>query len=1455
MRARAPFRLWIAGLLAALLAVGGLAAPAHAASGVITVSPLKGTSEHGGQPVLNEAGQYSFQIGYGRMSDGEVVIVDVPEGLTIPAGALVVPVGNQGVSSLALTAQGDLAITFANPFPTSVEQGVLDLQFVVDAVTESQVRELVWTAGGKETRQRVYIVEPGDWPTATATAFDKSSTSGAFPVTVDAGAVVLASTLLDTEISYTVTVSSTAARSADLVDVLDAGLEYVPGSLTGRKIVRDGDGLNPVTAVLSGLPAISGSTFTHAFAAEANSIYTFEYRARIADAAALGDFRDQLQAKYDALAGNPDGGTYRVELGNRASFGGQSDTSARDISGTVSAAPQPQVGSAFGKSVDVSSVPVDHPAVTAETHTTGALASAIPVTYTLKVDLTPWAAFDGGRYALTRNVVIRDQLPDNASWREGEADFLVVTDAQGDTVPFRLATGLVGSTETAIAADKYIGTYAIDGQNLFLNIGRDTTTSYDVAIKAQIDDVTGRQNGETPLTTRFAVTNTGYFIYNNATGDTWTQRSATTTVTAPKDTSGGVTDPQTFAKTGPPSEVVGTVGTSITVPFTFTVADGTGDVTKSVITDHIDHTALDVTAENLADISADISVTYGYFATGALDWSGTPILDASYWDLSVTGGGDLEFRLSQKFADALAEKNVGKTQRLIVTIPVPTKPFQAKGTLDIVNSASFAGASNDVVYLSSTRASATTFGNEMEVSKRVYDSANDRFTTNLRAELDTDDALVEDTFIYRVDLIPHGSFTNMVADVVDVLPAGMSFVGWVNSADLAAGTVVPGNTHVLEGSNLRATFDSQTQTVTVARGTLERGVVASLYFAVRLDDPQKNVGVVNVIGGTSATITPADGYPLEILKRDRENATVVIDDTEARFDVLAEDKVTVVISDLRVAAGRLVTASGESPVVETAGVYWVHERVAPYGYARTAELARVDVDEDEGAAAVTIYNTPIDPTYAIGDYTWIDVDRDGLQDSGEPVLPGVAVELLMNGRVIAETVTDEDGLYLFDELAPGTYQVRFTLSAAAAEKYQFTGNVSGTDSVDNSDGVTGVDPAIATTGDIVVGPDREEAFGEYDAQTYTATQGVDPTWDAGVVRKSVSVGDLVWVDTDRDGIQAAQEPGIPGVKLILTGPGGAAVTDVFGEPVVPVRTDSAGIYTFDDLPALPSGQHYTVTIDQDDAGTQTALAPYVPTRAEAGDDRAIDSSTWTATSIDLTDDGDRDPTLDFGFVAKTYAIGDLVWIDADRDGIQDGSEHVLPDVIVELVQDGVVIATTRTDENGLYVFDELPAGTYQVQFTLTDAQAATYAFTGQDAGSDGAVDSDADVRTGRTVTVVLDDRNTALTTEYRFREIVASQGIDPTWDAGVVVIEAEPTPEPTPDPEPTTDPTPEPTPTPTPTAPVPSSADPGTPTIDELSATGGSPIPVIGWTLGGLLLLVVGAMLVLRRRERETLQS
>lgn len=186
---------------------------------------------------------------------------------------------------------------------------------------------------------------------------------------------------------------------------------------------------------------------------------------------------------------------------------------------------------------------------------------------------------------------------------------------------------------------------------------------------------------------------------------------------------------------------------------------------------------------------------------------------------------------------------------------------------------------------------------------------------------------------------------------------------------------------------------------------------------------------------------------------------------------------------------------------------------------------------------------------------------------------------------------------------------------------------------------------------------------------------------------------------------------------------------------VTVTPKSNWTYTVPNLPAYDeNGKAYEYTIVEDD----------------------VEGYKSTVDGFDLTN------TL------KTYALGNYVWVDRDKDGIQDENEEVLEGVKVELFdENGDKISETETDENGRYIFDELPAGKYKVKFTLTEEQAKKYKFTKQNTADDVRNDSDAD-EDGWTREITLDDGNEQLRKEYEDQAFNATEGIDPTWDAGVI---------------------------------------------------------------------------------------
>ncbi|EME7480650.1 carboxypeptidase regulatory-like domain-containing protein, partial [Staphylococcus pseudintermedius] len=82
-------------------------------------------------------------------------------------------------------------------------------------------------------------------------------------------------------------------------------------------------------------------------------------------------------------------------------------------------------------------------------------------------------------------------------------------------------------------------------------------------------------------------------------------------------------------------------------------------------------------------------------------------------------------------------------------------------------------------------------------------------------------------------------------------------------------------------------------------------------------------------------------------------------------------------------------------------------------------------------------------------------------------------------------------------------------------------------------------------------------------------------------------------------------------------------------------------------------------------------------------------------------EGNDDLTIDSGFYKEpvTHKVGDKVWDDLNKDGIQDDNEPGISDVKVTLKDaDGNVVDTRTTDANGNYLFENVKEGDYTIEF-------------------------------------------------------------------------------------------------------------------------------------------------------------
>ena len=77
---------------------------------------------------------------------------------------------------------------------------------------------------------------------------------------------------------------------------------------------------------------------------------------------------------------------------------------------------------------------------------------------------------------------------------------------------------------------------------------------------------------------------------------------------------------------------------------------------------------------------------------------------------------------------------------------------------------------------------------------------------------------------------------------------------------------------------------------------------------------------------------------------------------------------------------------------------------------------------------------------AIGDFAWLDTNGNGMQDIGEPGMPGIKLQLWQDGELLAEAETDIYGHYMLEDIYPGHYTLRVTMHpelAATAHQTEF----------------------------------------------------------------------------------------------------------------------------------------------------------------------------------------------------------------------------------------------------------------------------------------------------------------------------------------------------------------------------------------------------------------------------------
>lgn len=329
-----------------------------------------------------------------------------------------------------------------------------------------------------------------------------------------------------------------------------------------------------------------------------------------------------------------------------------------------------------------------------------------------------------------------------------------------------------------------------------------------------------------------------------------------------------------------------------------------------------------------------------------------------------------------------------------------------------------------------------------------------------------------------------------------------------------------------------------------------------------------------------------------------------------------------------------------------------------------------------------------------------DTDND---DAGDSPMQNVAVALFTdpNGdgdpadgaQYGAPQLTLSDGSYIFSQVAPGSYVIVETQPAGYL-------TVADADDIADAAG-SPADAANASATDNRI-PVNIQA-GELDEGNHF------------VEEQAAAVGNLVWIDSNNDGIKDGGESGLDGVVLeLLDGSGNSIDSDPNTGGIQPTTTitSGGGAYSFGDLPpgsyqlriAAPPVSHpiSSTTTDTNDNG-------------EDNDDnggQAVAGGVITSPVFALAA-GETETSLDFGLVAGA-SIGNRVWHDANNDGIKDGGESGIDGVGLALFdglgnavddphQPGVQAYTVTTAGGGDYTFTHLVPGAYRVRIPTAPA--------------------------------------------------------------------------------------------------------------------------------------------------------
>jgi uncharacterized repeat protein (TIGR01451 family) len=324
-------------------------------------------------------------------------------------------------------------------------------------------------------------------------------------------------------------------------------------------------------------------------------------------------------------------------------------------------------------------------------------------------------------------------------------------------------------------------------------------------------------------------------------------------------------------------------------------------------------------------------------------------------------------------------------------------------------------------------------------------------------------------------------------------------------------------------------------------------------------------------------------------------------------------------------------------------------------------------EDDDATATFTVSST-------IGDFVWRDLDLNGIQNVGEPGIAGFIVDLMDEPSlvVLASTTTNASGYYLFTDVNPGTYTLRFTPpTSMPGQVFTTKGAIGSTAENDSNVNASGITDSF-TLGSGVNEWSLDAGVKPVDLELTKTVDDLSPQLNQTVT--------YTLTLTNKEGMSDAYD---------------VTVSDLLPDGVTfQSATASQGSYSNStelwSVGTLPAGSTVTLSlvVEVTGGGTVVNYAEVYSASPEDTDSKPGNDST--------TEDDDATATF-----TVSSTIGDFVWRDLDLNGIQNVGEPGIAGFIVDLMDEPslVVLASTTTNASGYYLFTDVNPGTYTLRFT------------------------------------------------------------------------------------------------------------------------------------------------------------